>query len=344
MFHLSQVALILAAFIGCAVTRPQKDAMYEETVDGDESSVEMNYQPSHFEESHSQEAENDNLEYNEEELVTEGRKTIKVQNFGVSKVIRLTYRAPGPLRGSWLLLNLMSNTGDILLHINPRYYKTGPILVMNSYLNGAWGREERPRGFPFTATNVQIVVNVEEDGYRITANGGTFTYLFKHRRAYSEVSSIGTDIYDIQYGVIISWDSYADNKIGKVVYVKGVAPGSDECGAGVCAVNIIPATLPVLASSGPNNALHFNPRFSSKYVVRNTYNKGAWGPEETSGGMPLTPKSPFIVAITVQQDRYEIAVNGKHFCSYSHRIPLNGPVLALVTPSLLGTSVSVQVI
>ena len=131
----------------------------------------------------------------------EGRRSISVQNFGVGTVIRLSYTAPGPSQGSWLLLNLVSSTGDILFHFNPRYFASGPVLVFNSFLDNAWGTEETPTGYPFGATTVNVVVVVEESGYRITVNGGAFQYLYNHRRT-SLVTSISTDLDDISYGTV----------------------------------------------------------------------------------------------------------------------------------------------
>ena len=140
-------------------------------------------------------------------------KTYRVKSFGVGTVIRLSYTTR-PSETYWLLLNLVSDSGDILLHFNPRYSAAigGPVLVLNSFQNGAWGAEERPAGFPFDATAVQVVVAVENGGYRITINGGAFQYLYKHRQSPSLVTSMATDVDDIQYGAVsetFGWTIYS---------------------------------------------------------------------------------------------------------------------------------------
>ena len=147
---------------------------------------------------------------------------------------------------------------------------------------------------------------------------------------------------------IVSSKDCKDEKIGKVVYINGATPASDACGAGICAINLFNALPSLLAAplsaTSPNVALHFNPRFYSASVVRNSLINGVWGPEETAGGMPFTPNTAFRVAITYQQDGYEIAVNGDHFVTYKYRLPLTTPVTVLVSSALLGSSTKVQVV
>ena len=130
-----------------------------------------------------------------------GTKSIAVQNFGIGTVLRFTYTSPGPSAGTWVLLNVLSSSGDILLHFNPRTYVSGPVLVLNSFLDCGWGAEERPSGYPFSGT-VYVVIAVEESGYRITVNGGAFQYFYQHRRPLTSVISINTDLDYVQYGAV----------------------------------------------------------------------------------------------------------------------------------------------
>ena len=134
-------------------------------------------------------------------------KTYRVKSFGVGTVIRLSYTIV-PSDTYWVQLRLVSDSGEILLLFNPRSSASGHVLVLNSFLNGAWGAEERPAGFPFDATAVQVVVAVEDGGYRITANGGAFQYLYKHRLSPSLVTSMATDFDDIQYGAVSRIDQF----------------------------------------------------------------------------------------------------------------------------------------
>ncbi|CAH1641932.1 unnamed protein product [Spodoptera littoralis] len=70
-----------------------------------------------------------------------------------------------------------------------------------------------------------------------------------------------------------------------------------------------------------DNAFHFNPRFGDQRIIRNAYIHGSWGAEETSGGMPLAVGEMFEVVFHCLHDCFQVSVNGKHFCDFSHRLP-----------------------
>lgn len=69
-------------------------------------------------------------------------------------------------------------------------------------------------------------------------------------------------------------------------------------------------------------ALHFNPRFRESCVVRNTRQHGTWGKEERlpKDFLPMTAGSTFELLFLVQPEGFKVAVNGKHFIEYKHRI------------------------
>lgn len=69
-------------------------------------------------------------------------------------------------------------------------------------------------------------------------------------------------------------------------------------------------------------AFHFNPRFDSgNIVVRNTKRNGMWEAEErASNGFPFVMGQPFELIFLVQQNQYKVAVNGRHFIEYAHRM------------------------
>lgn len=71
-------------------------------------------------------------------------------------------------------------------------------------------------------------------------------------------------------------------------------------------------------------ALHVNPRFDERRVVRNARLDGAWGQEESSASwrFPMGREQPFVLLIYATTDVYYIAINGRHYCTYAHRIPL----------------------
>lgn len=70
-------------------------------------------------------------------------------------------------------------------------------------------------------------------------------------------------------------------------------------------------------------AFHFNPRFNQKQVVRNARQIMIWGKEEVlPHHMPLTVGAPFDLLFLVELSGFKVAVNGKHFIDFKHRIPL----------------------
>lgn len=69
-------------------------------------------------------------------------------------------------------------------------------------------------------------------------------------------------------------------------------------------------------------AFHFNPRFDQGCVVRNTREGGNWGVEERDPSTnPFAPGQGFNILILVEEDQFRVAVNGRHFIEYKHRIP-----------------------
>ena len=80
-------------------------------------------------------------------------------------------------------------------------------------------------------------------------------------------------------------------------------------------------------------ALHFNPRFNENCIVRNSCIGGGWGSEERHGGLPFAPNQPYVAAITCQQQGYEIAINGRHFTQFNHRVAFNNTVTLEAKPA-----------
>lgn len=68
-------------------------------------------------------------------------------------------------------------------------------------------------------------------------------------------------------------------------------------------------------------AFHFNPRFRrSECVICNTLEKGKWGNELKVYEMPFKKGEPFEIIFFVMVDKFKVAVNGKHFLEYQHRL------------------------
>lgn len=70
-------------------------------------------------------------------------------------------------------------------------------------------------------------------------------------------------------------------------------------------------------------ALHVSPRFVEGFITRNHIVSMSWGPEENEGPLWIQPGTSFEIIILCEYNSYKIAVNGRHFTEFSHRLPYN---------------------
>ncbi|XP_077523371.1 galectin-9-like [Amblyomma americanum] len=88
-------------------------------------------------------------------------------------------------------INLMTGTGDIALHVNPRFDE-GEV-VFNTFHNGCWEREERVGRLPVQQEcSFEATITVEEMGYKVAFNKHHFSD-FSHRLHYFMVERIRAD-------------------------------------------------------------------------------------------------------------------------------------------------------
>lgn len=69
--------------------------------------------------------------------------------------------------------------------------------------------------------------------------------------------------------------------------------------------------------------LHLSIRPSENVIVRNHWQNKSWGTEERNGDFPILTNETFEIIILAEEIQYKIAVNGKHFCLFDHRLPLH---------------------
>ncbi|XP_031755300.1 galectin-9 [Xenopus tropicalis] len=70
-----------------------------------------------------------------------------------------------------------------------------------------------------------------------------------------------------------------------------------------------------------DTAFHFNPRFDDgNIIVCNTELGNKWGSEERMNHMPFIRNRYFKINITVQEDVFQVSVNGNHVLHYRHRV------------------------
>uniref|UniRef100_A0A1Y1L375 Galectin n=1 Tax=Photinus pyralis TaxID=7054 RepID=A0A1Y1L375_PHOPY len=71
-------------------------------------------------------------------------------------------------------------------------------------------------------------------------------------------------------------------------------------------------------------ALHISVRLLQGYIARNSLQDDDWGEEEGDGNLTIGSGQSFEILILCDPSSYKIAVNGRHFCEFRHRIPFNG--------------------
>lgn len=88
------------------------------------------------------------------------------------------------------------------------------------------------------------------------------------------------------------------------------------------AVNLVCGTTP---NHSPDIGFHLNPRLDRNYIVRNSLIKGNWGDEEIASVAKCNIKrgATFEINIFIVADEFFVFINGKHFCGYRFRVPLN---------------------
>ena len=92
---------------------------------------------------------------------------IGVVNFDVGNGIKVKYITPNHGRPTFDLRD--DSTGNIVLHVNPRWDTHE--FILNSYINGQWGQEEKPTGFDFTSgVPIKIRVEAKSDYFNIVVN------------------------------------------------------------------------------------------------------------------------------------------------------------------------------
>ncbi|XP_003493369.1 collagen alpha-1(I) chain [Bombus impatiens] len=68
-------------------------------------------------------------------------------------------------------------------------------------------------------------------------------------------------------------------------------------------------------------AIHVSPRFAEGFITRNHIVSMTWGPEENDGPMWIQPGQEFEMFLLCDFPCYKIAINGRHFAEFVHRLP-----------------------
>ncbi|VDM51989.1 unnamed protein product, partial [Angiostrongylus costaricensis] len=230
---------------------------------------------------------------------------------------------------------------DVPLHISVRFDE-GKI-VMNTFANGEWGKEERKSCPIKKGDSFDIRIRAHDDRFQVVIDQKEFKD-YEHRLPLSSVThlSIDGDLYlnHVHWG----------GKYYPVPYESGIASGFQVDKTllifGTVEKKAKRFNVNLLRKNG-DIALHFNPRFDEKAyncsgsrfvvkydvvtklkinvefffqaVVRNALQANEWGNEEREGKMPFEKGVGFDLAIKNESFAFQIFVNGERFTSFAHR-------------------------
>ncbi|KAF8768485.1 Galectin-4 like protein [Argiope bruennichi] len=107
---------------------------------------------------------------------------------------------------------------------------------------------------------------------------------------------------------------YGGLKSGMMIYISGRPSAS----AHRFTINFQNGTAPY---PPPDIAFHFDVRFFSRSVVRNSRCNNTWAAEENLvAHFPFQPSVNFDLIIRVEFEKFMVAVNGQHFVEFRHRL------------------------
>ena len=128
------------------------------------------------------------------------RYEIPVTGLTLGQSVEVVYRNPN---SGVVAVNLVTDTGAVALHINPRYNWGGNInfLYLNTYFNGAWQQYQTAPGFPFPAsgvsTRVSLRVTVQRSSFLILANDIPITtFAYRHSLTPDKIRRIQWTVLD----------------------------------------------------------------------------------------------------------------------------------------------------
>jgi len=207
------------------------------------------------------------------------------------------------------------NGDNIALHISWR--EKEKTIVFNSFENGQWKKEERHGG--------SAVHEGKPFDLRVRAHDDRFEIFLEHKKLadfnYRLPLNAITHVFvtgDVQLQALAWEGNYYP------IPYRGGIPGSFGPGrklfiTGVPEHNV--NKFEINLYSGNDIALHYNPRFHDKIVVRNTRRGGSWEHEEREGKFPFVKDKQFDLVIVSEGDALQIFVDGEHQSTFVNRIP-----------------------
>ncbi|XP_073455151.1 galectin-4-like isoform X2 [Aquarana catesbeiana] len=281
---------------------------------------------------------------------------------GISDGKRVTLQGQVHSHAKIFEINFVCFNNDIAFHFNPRFNE-GNVIVCNTMQNKSWGSEERKHHMPFQRNAYfDVAIVVVGHAFQVTVNG-QFLLEYRHRVSFQGIQSLhvkgdvslscvtfhpspaqsvfGASMAQPMYGAPLA-PSVAFPVMGAAKPQKGptmvhnpvmpfqaafpksfahngniVITGNVHYGADRFHVNL-------LNSRTRDIHLHINPRFNEGTIVRNTQNRGTWGPEERQlAYMPFYQGQNFQMEIRNEGGVIGVYSNGSKLFTYVHRLPAN---------------------
>jgi hypothetical protein len=211
---------------------------------------------------------------------------------------------------------------DVPLHISVRFDE-GKI-VFNTFTKGEWGKEERKSSPWKKGDAIDLRVRAHDNRFTITCDQKEIKE-YEHRVPLSSVShfSIDGDVFITH----ISWSGkYYPVPYESGIPGEGLAPGKTLLIYGTPEKKGKRFHINLLKKNG-DIALHFNPRFDEKHIIRNSLISNEWGNEEREGKLPLEKGVGFDLKVVNEEYAFQIYINDERYCTYAHRLEphdLNG--------------------
>ncbi|KAE9553103.1 hypothetical protein FO519_003692 [Halicephalobus sp. NKZ332] len=215
-------------------------------------------------------------------------------------------------------VNLHSKTADfagndVPFHVSVRFDE-GKV-VFNTFSNGEWGKEEK-KSIPIKkGEKFDLRIRVHDNRFQVFFDQKEFKE-YDYRVPLSSIThfSVDGDLYLNK----IHWGG----KYYPVPYESGISggfgPGKKLLIFGTPEKKGKSFNINLLRRNG-DIALHFNPRFNEKHVVRNALQAGEWGNEEREGKLLFEKGVGFDLTIINEPYGFQIFIDDERFCTFAHR-------------------------
>jgi len=208
--------------------------------------------------------------------------------------------------------------GDVIFHISIRYGQKK--IILNTREHDKWGKEESHKNHLKQGEKFDIRIRAHDKHFTVYINNEEFCK-YEHRAPLSGIDHFSVDgDCELQH---IHWGGRYYSVPFESGIAGGLAPGLRLTIYGI--VEKKPTSFAInLKKSNGDIALHLNPRWKDKQVVRNSLIAGAWGAEERQGGFPFEKNHIFDIEILNESYSIQIFINGEQFGAFAHRTDPHG--------------------